>query len=105
VLKQPNEPPLPEGHTSGSREGRMEYTFELMDMVPPTPYDSSLPGGYTLGNDEGRLKLEELMAMCIKLSKQVLDLEKEKDAQALEAEEENTMAFELIKFIKSMLEE
>ncbi|GJX64103.1 hypothetical protein Tco_0298446 [Tanacetum coccineum] len=45
VLKQPNEPPLPEGHTSGSREGRMEHTFELMDIVPPTPYDSPLPGG------------------------------------------------------------
>ncbi|GKA20286.1 hypothetical protein Tco_0700275 [Tanacetum coccineum] len=53
VLKQPNEPPLPEG-------------------------------GYTPGSDEGRLKLEELMAMCTKLSKQVLDLEKEKDAQAVE---------------------
>ncbi|GJZ81219.1 putative ribonuclease H-like domain-containing protein [Tanacetum coccineum] len=46
VLKQPNEPPLSEGHTSGSREGRMEHTFELMDIV--------------------------------------LDLEKEKDAQAVE---------------------
>ncbi|GKD82486.1 hypothetical protein Tco_1349325 [Tanacetum coccineum] len=93
-------------------------------------------GGYTPGSDEGRLKLQELMTMCTKLSKQVLDLEKEKDAQAveilrlkkrvkrlerqrksstsqprrrkyrqLEAEEESTMAFELIKFIKSMLEE
>ncbi|GKC89006.1 hypothetical protein Tco_1149655 [Tanacetum coccineum] len=84
VLKQPNEPPLPEGHTSGSGEGRMEHTFELMDIVPPTPHDSPLLGGYTPGSDEGRLKLEELMAMCTKLSKQVLDLEKEKDAQAVE---------------------
>ncbi|GJV19202.1 hypothetical protein Tco_1368222 [Tanacetum coccineum] len=84
VLKQPNEPPLPEGHTSRSGEGRMEHTFELMDIVPPTPHDSPLPGGYTPGSDEGRLKLEELMAMCTKLSKQVLDLEKEKDAQAVE---------------------
>ncbi|GJX57572.1 retrovirus-related pol polyprotein from transposon TNT 1-94 [Tanacetum coccineum] len=84
VLKQPNEPPLSEGHTSGSGEGRMEHTFELMDIVPPTPHDSPLPGGYTPGSDEGRLKLEELMAMCTKLSKQVLDLEKEKDAQAVE---------------------
>ncbi|GKA57684.1 hypothetical protein Tco_0756872 [Tanacetum coccineum] len=84
VLKQPNEPPLPEGHTSGSGEGRMEHTFELMDIVPPTPHDSPLPGGYTPGSDEGRLKLEELMVMCTKLSKQVLDLEKEKDAQAVE---------------------
>ncbi|GJQ94592.1 uncharacterized mitochondrial protein-like protein [Tanacetum coccineum] len=46
VLEKPNEPPLPEGHTSGSGEGSMEHTFELMDTV--------------------------------------LDLEKEKDAQAVE---------------------
>ncbi|GKG24755.1 hypothetical protein Tco_0395383 [Tanacetum coccineum] len=55
VLKQPNEPPLLECHTSGSGEGRMEHTFELMDTVPPTPYDSPLTGGYTPGSDEGRL--------------------------------------------------
>ncbi|GJZ39576.1 hypothetical protein Tco_0586139 [Tanacetum coccineum] len=84
VLEKPNEPPLPEGHTSGSGEGSMEHTFELMDTVPPTPHDSPLTGGYTPGSDEGRLKLKELMAICIKLSKQVLDLEKEKDAQAVE---------------------
>ncbi|GKA96170.1 hypothetical protein Tco_0818265 [Tanacetum coccineum] len=46
VLEKPNEPPLPEGHTSGSKEGNMKHTFELMDTV--------------------------------------LDLEKEKDAQAME---------------------
>ncbi|GJX09056.1 hypothetical protein Tco_0198915 [Tanacetum coccineum] len=86
VLKQPNEPPLPEGHTSGSGEGRMAHTFELMDsctsyhpLIPPSPREVHTPG-----SDEGRLKLEELMAMCTKLSKQVLDLEKEKDAQAVE---------------------
>ncbi|GJR87073.1 reverse transcriptase domain-containing protein [Tanacetum coccineum] len=84
VLEKPNEPPLPEGHTSGSGEGSMEHTFELMDIVPPTPYDSPLTGGYTPRSDEGRLKLKELMAMCIKLSKHVLDLEKENDAQAVE---------------------
>ncbi|GKF56509.1 hypothetical protein Tco_0166849, partial [Tanacetum coccineum] len=84
VLKQPNEPPLPEGHTSRSREGRMEHTFELMDIVPATPHDSPLIGGYTPGSDESRLKLEELMVIYTKLSKQVLDLEKEKDAQAVE---------------------
>ncbi|GJU22827.1 hypothetical protein Tco_1156169 [Tanacetum coccineum] len=33
VLKQPNEPPLLEGHTSRSGEGSMEHTFELMDTV------------------------------------------------------------------------
>ncbi|GKB73413.1 hypothetical protein Tco_0934825 [Tanacetum coccineum] len=156
VLEQPIEPPLLEGHTSGSGEGRMEHQFELTANVPITPHDSPLPGGYKPGSDEGRLKLHELMTMCIKLSKHVLDLEKEKDAQAveilrlkkrklhenygihtlfmdgtpmeinmlvekkyplikellekmlnlqLEVEEESTMAFELIKFIKSMLEE
>ncbi|GKF17334.1 hypothetical protein Tco_0062252 [Tanacetum coccineum] len=73
-----------EGHTSRSGEGSMEHTFELTDNVPPTPYDSPLTGGYTPGSNEGRLKLKELMAMCTKLSKQVLDLEKEKDAQAVE---------------------
>ncbi|GKF85434.1 hypothetical protein Tco_0253261 [Tanacetum coccineum] len=63
VLKQPNEPPLLEGRTSGSGEGRMAHTFELMDIVPPIPHDSPLPIGYTPGSDEGRLKLEELMAV------------------------------------------
>ncbi|GJZ19410.1 hypothetical protein Tco_0556000 [Tanacetum coccineum] len=46
VLEKPNEPLLPEGHTSRSGEGNMEHTFELTDTV--------------------------------------LDLEKEKDAQAVE---------------------
>ncbi|GJV53902.1 putative ribonuclease H-like domain-containing protein [Tanacetum coccineum] len=46
VLEKPNEPPLSEGHTSRSREGRMEHQFELMANV--------------------------------------LDLEKEKDAQVVE---------------------
>nr|GEY09913.1 hypothetical protein [Tanacetum cinerariifolium] len=42
VLEQPNKPPLIEGHTSRIREGRMEHTVDLMDTVPPTPYDSPL---------------------------------------------------------------
>ncbi|GKC28193.1 hypothetical protein Tco_1035487 [Tanacetum coccineum] len=84
VLAQPNEPPLSKGHTSGSREGRMEHTFELTDNVPSTPHDSPLPGGYTPRSDEARMKLDELITLCTKLSKQVLDLEKEKDAQAVE---------------------
>ncbi|GJW85614.1 putative ribonuclease H-like domain-containing protein [Tanacetum coccineum] len=41
-------------------------------------------GGHTPGSDEGRLKLQKLMTICTKLSKQVLDLEKERDAQAVE---------------------
>ncbi|GJS51332.1 hypothetical protein Tco_0624694 [Tanacetum coccineum] len=72
-----------EGHTSGSGEGRMEYQFELKANVPITPQNLALPGGYTPGSDEGRLQLQELMTMCTKLSKQVLDLEKEKDAQVV----------------------
>ncbi|GJU85509.1 hypothetical protein Tco_1293055 [Tanacetum coccineum] len=58
VLSQPNEPPLSEGHTSGR--------------------------GYTPGSDEGRMTLDELITLCTQLSKQVLDLEKENDAQAVE---------------------
>ncbi|GKD88159.1 hypothetical protein Tco_1363666 [Tanacetum coccineum] len=53
-------------------------------MYHPHPHDSPLTGGYTPGSDEGRLKLKELMALCTKLSKYVLDLKKEKDAQAME---------------------
>ncbi|GJY30006.1 hypothetical protein Tco_0405773 [Tanacetum coccineum] len=65
-------------------EGMMEHQFELMANVPITPHDLPLPGGYTPESDEGRLKPQELMIMCIKLSKHVLDLEKEKDTQAME---------------------
>ncbi|GKD66735.1 hypothetical protein Tco_1308843, partial [Tanacetum coccineum] len=87
--------PRPQGEGSGSgpwrqetmggapAQTRMEHQFELTANVPITPHDSPLPGGYTLGSDEGRLKLHELMTICTKLSKHVLDLEKEKDAQAV----------------------
>nr|GFB52639.1 hypothetical protein [Tanacetum cinerariifolium] len=77
VLEQPNEPPLTEGHTSESKEGRMEHTIELMDIVPPTPHDSPLTGGYTPGSDDGRLKLEELMDLCTILSNRITTLENE----------------------------
>ncbi|GKE17367.1 hypothetical protein Tco_1424944, partial [Tanacetum coccineum] len=33
VLEQPSKLPLPEGHTSGSREDNMEHIFELTDIV------------------------------------------------------------------------
>ncbi|GJT21493.1 hypothetical protein Tco_0891430, partial [Tanacetum coccineum] len=79
-----SDPPLSRGHTLGSGEDNMEHQIELTDNVPNTPHDSPLPGVNTPRSDEGRLKLEELMVMCTKLSKQVLDLEKEKDAQAVE---------------------
>ncbi|GKA99664.1 hypothetical protein Tco_0827658 [Tanacetum coccineum] len=70
VLEQPNKPPLSEGHTSRSGEGKMEQTFELTDNVPSTPHDSPLTGGYTPRSDEGRMKLDALITLCIKLSKQ-----------------------------------
>ncbi|GJT58137.1 hypothetical protein Tco_0993191, partial [Tanacetum coccineum] len=45
VLEKSNEPHLPKGHTSGSKECRMEHNFELMENVPHTPHDSPLLGG------------------------------------------------------------
>ncbi|GKF53744.1 hypothetical protein Tco_0160654, partial [Tanacetum coccineum] len=65
VLEKPNEPPLSEGHTSGSEEGSMEYHFELTYNVPPTPHASPLSGGNTPRSDEGRMELiKELMETC-----------------------------------------
>ncbi|GKE26138.1 putative ribonuclease H-like domain-containing protein [Tanacetum coccineum] len=84
VLEKHNEPPLSQGYTFRSGEGSMEHQFELTANVPITPNDSPLLGGYTPGSNKGRLKLHELMTMCTKLSKQVLDLKKKKDAQAVE---------------------
>ncbi|GKE65225.1 hypothetical protein Tco_1519386 [Tanacetum coccineum] len=59
MLEQPIEPPLLEGHTSGSGEDMMEHKFELTANVPIAPNDSPITG-------------------------EVLDLEKKKDAQAVE---------------------
>ncbi|GJR40485.1 hypothetical protein Tco_1216169 [Tanacetum coccineum] len=110
VLAQPIEPSLSEGHTSGSGEGRMEHQFELMANVLITPHDSPLPGGHTPGSDEVytlfmdgtpmeiNMLVEKKYPLIKKLLEKMLTLQ-------LEAEEESTMAFELIKFIKSMLEE
>nr|GEV56221.1 retrovirus-related Pol polyprotein from transposon TNT 1-94 [Tanacetum cinerariifolium] len=52
ALEHPTKPFFLEGHTYGSGEGRMEHTFELMDTVTATPYDSPLTGGYIPGSDE-----------------------------------------------------
>nr|GEZ85816.1 hypothetical protein [Tanacetum cinerariifolium] len=51
VLARTNEPPIPEGHTSVSGEGRLEENIKLMDTVP-IPHDSPLTGGYTSRSDE-----------------------------------------------------
>ncbi|GKB49312.1 hypothetical protein Tco_0900065 [Tanacetum coccineum] len=68
VIEKPNEPPLPEAHMSGSREGSMEHTFELMDIVPPTPHDSHLIGGYTPRRDEA-VKILKLKQRVNKLER------------------------------------
>ncbi|GJU13425.1 hypothetical protein Tco_1135821 [Tanacetum coccineum] len=82
VLEKPNQSPFLEGHTSRSGEGSMEHTFELTNNVPNTPYDSPLSGGYTPGSDEDRIELiQELMETCTSLTKRVLALEEEKNAQ------------------------
>ncbi|GJR16603.1 hypothetical protein Tco_0799255 [Tanacetum coccineum] len=70
-------------NTPGSDEERIEHQ-ELTDNIPPTPHDSPLSGGYTPGSDEDKPNLHELMVICTKFSDRVLDLEKEKDAQAME---------------------
>ncbi|GJX09737.1 putative ribonuclease H-like domain-containing protein [Tanacetum coccineum] len=85
VLDKPNGTPLQKvTHWRGTSALGKHY-FWILDgqCYYPTPHDSPLSRGYTPGSDEGRLKLKELMAICTKLSKQVLDLEKEKDAQAM----------------------
>ncbi|GJX80455.1 hypothetical protein Tco_0328604 [Tanacetum coccineum] len=70
VLEQPIEPPLSEGNTSGSGEGRMEHQFELMANVPITPHDSPLPEGYTAGSDE--------VVEILRLKKRVKRLERQR---------------------------
>ncbi|GKD21290.1 hypothetical protein Tco_1222993 [Tanacetum coccineum] len=60
----------------------VQTSFKRVLEQPSEPPLSE--GGYTPGSDEGRMKLDELITLCTKLSKQVLDLEKEKDAQAVE---------------------
>ncbi|GKE63506.1 hypothetical protein Tco_1513873, partial [Tanacetum coccineum] len=75
--------PLSGVNTTGNDEERIEHQ-ELTNNIPPTPHDLPLSGGYTPRSDEGRPDLHELMAIYTKLSDRVLDLEKEKDAQAVE---------------------
>nr|GEW78288.1 hypothetical protein [Tanacetum cinerariifolium] len=65
-----------EGHTSRSREGRLEANIELTDTVP-TPYDSPLTRGYIPGSDENKITLVELMETCTTLSNKVTQLENE----------------------------
>ncbi|GKB62006.1 hypothetical protein Tco_0918192, partial [Tanacetum coccineum] len=81
--KQSRDPPLLEVNISGSVEDSMEHQDDLTDFIPPTPHDSPLLGGHTPGSDEGRPNINELMAICTKLSNMVLALETSKTAQDL----------------------
>ncbi|GKE16712.1 hypothetical protein Tco_1424289, partial [Tanacetum coccineum] len=82
VSKTSHNPPLSEVNTFKRREDSMEYHDDLMDFVPPTPYDSPLSGGNTPGSDEGRMELiQELMETCTSLTKRILSLKEEKTAQ------------------------
>ncbi|GJX15015.1 hypothetical protein Tco_0206773 [Tanacetum coccineum] len=65
---------IPQGIDTGGSPMHQETMGVLLlrlDNVPPTPYDSPLTRGHIPKSNEGSLKLEELMAMCTKLSKQV----------------------------------
>ncbi|GJY31195.1 hypothetical protein Tco_0414690 [Tanacetum coccineum] len=70
------------GNIPISDEERIEQD-DLMDFVPPTPYDLPLSGGHKPRSDEGRPNINELMAICINLSNRVLALEQSKIAQDL----------------------
>nr|GEV68360.1 hypothetical protein [Tanacetum cinerariifolium] len=86
IPQTPHDSPLSGGHTPGlgSGEDRMEHAIKLTDPIPQTPHDSPLSGGHTPGCDEGSMTLKELTDLCTTLSHKVLDLEKDKTAQAKE---------------------
>ncbi|GKE82315.1 hypothetical protein Tco_1552315, partial [Tanacetum coccineum] len=103
VLEQPIEQPLSEGHTSESEEGRMEHQFELTANVLDLEKEKEeIQIVHTLFMDGTPMEINMLVEKKYPLIKELL--EKILNLK-LEAEEESTMAFELIKFIKSMLEE
>ncbi|GKB68233.1 hypothetical protein Tco_0929645 [Tanacetum coccineum] len=82
--------PIPQGTSSGSGPRRQDTIlgdrpaqtrFERLSKQSNEPPLSIFN---TLGSGVDRMKLNELMEICTKLSERVLDLEKIKDAQALE---------------------
>nr|GEX09380.1 putative ribonuclease H-like domain-containing protein [Tanacetum cinerariifolium] len=83
----PNEPPLTEGHTSGSGEDRLEENIKLMDTIP-TPHDSPLTGGYTPRCDEGRITLADLMETCTTLSKKESQLKQKRSSAVIHSSDE-----------------
>nr|GEW21951.1 hypothetical protein [Tanacetum cinerariifolium] len=73
--KQSHDPPLSKVNTSRSGEDSMEHQDDLIDIVPPTPYDSPLSGGHTPGSDED--------LVITKLQKKVKRLENKQRARTL----------------------
>nr|GEX23858.1 hypothetical protein [Tanacetum cinerariifolium] len=78
--------PSPQGTSSEVNKSRsggdsMEHQDDLMNFIPPTPYDSPLSGGHTPESDEGRPNINELMNICTQLSNRVLALKQFKTAQ------------------------
>ncbi|GJS32033.1 hypothetical protein Tco_0530415 [Tanacetum coccineum] len=72
--------PFPQGIGAGGSPRCQEATGGSIaqtrsERVPTQPYDSPLPRVNTLGSDEGSMQLQELMALCTKLSDRVLALE------------------------------
>nr|GFB71509.1 hypothetical protein [Tanacetum cinerariifolium] len=74
--------PSPQGTGLGSGPS-MEHQDDLMDFVPPTPYDSPLSRGHTPRSGEGRPNVHELMVIYTQLSNRILALEQSKTAQDL----------------------
>ncbi|GJS98467.1 hypothetical protein Tco_0819637 [Tanacetum coccineum] len=72
--------PLPQGISAGgstrcqeAMRGSIAQTRS--ERVPTSPYDSPFLRVHTLGSDEGSMTLQELMVLCITLSKKVESLE------------------------------
>nr|GEU80908.1 hypothetical protein [Tanacetum cinerariifolium] len=66
------------GHTSGSRDGRLEENVELTDTVP-TPYDLPLTGGYTPGSDEDEEGLSVHIEDSPKQGRIIEEMDKDKN--------------------------
>ncbi|GKG39858.1 hypothetical protein Tco_0464003, partial [Tanacetum coccineum] len=65
--------PFPQGISAGGSPRCQEATGGSLTQtrskrVPTQPHDSPLLRVSTLGSDEGSMQLQELMALCIKLS-------------------------------------
>ncbi|GJS34405.1 putative ribonuclease H-like domain-containing protein, partial [Tanacetum coccineum] len=72
VLEKPNEPPLPEGHTSRSGEDNMEHTFELMDIVIDLEKENDAQAVEILKLKQRVKKLERKRKSSISHPKQVI---------------------------------